>query len=118
MSPWRAARPCSNPTCAKLNCEEHRRERAVVYDRQRGSAAQRGYTQRWAQYSRDFLQANPWCARCLRVGKREPAQMVDHIRPVQSADDPLFWQVSNHQSLSRRCHAVKTAEDKMRGLTR
>jgi 5-methylcytosine-specific restriction protein A len=118
MSPWRAPRPCVNPLCSRLNCETHKRERAVVYDRSRGSATQRGYTQRWAEYSRAFLREHPHCARCLKAGKIEAATMVDHIQPIRGADDPLFWQVSNHQGLSRRCHAIKTAEDKMMGLTR
>jgi hypothetical protein len=44
--------------------------------------------------------------------------LTDHIIPALSAEDPRFWEHSNHQGLSVTCHALKTAEDKAKGLTR
>lgn len=46
------------------------------------------------------------------------AELVDHVVPVQSADDPLFFDVGNWQSLCRACHDEKTGEDRRAGLTR
>jgi 5-methylcytosine-specific restriction protein A len=34
---------------------------------------------------------------------------VDHIRRVSGADDPLFWDASNHQPVCHSCHSRKTA---------
>jgi hypothetical protein len=44
--------------------------------------------------------------------------MTDHITPVKSKNDPLFWVHSNHQGLSLACHALKTMEDRAKGMTR
>jgi 5-methylcytosine-specific restriction endonuclease McrA len=35
--------------------------------------------------------------------------VIDHITPVSSADDPLFWDESNHQPMLRGHHSRKTA---------
>jgi 5-methylcytosine-specific restriction protein A len=84
-------------------CFEHHKERAAVYDRERGSAIQRGYGSEWQKYSRSFLQKNPFCVGC---GQR--ATQVDHIIPAKPGN-PLFWDPSNHEQMCNSCHSRKTA---------
>ena len=57
-----------------------------------------------------FLQAHPLCEECMRKGMLVPAQMVDHIVPINKGGAPL--DLNNLQSLCNHCHAVKTARDK------
>lgn len=47
------------------------------------------------------------CQECLRAGKTETGNQVDHIVPAKDADE-LFWVASNLQVLCRKCHALKT----------
>jgi 5-methylcytosine-specific restriction protein A len=46
----------------------------------------------------------------MRKGVLVPAQMVDHIVPINKGGAPL--DLNNLQSLCNHCHAVKTARDK------
>ncbi|WIH86292.1 HNH endonuclease [Brachyspira pilosicoli] len=36
---------------------------------------------------------------------------MDHIKRVESEDDPLFYDESNLQALCKRCHSRKTAKE-------
>ena len=56
------------------------------------------------------LQKDPLCEECMRKGMLVPAQMVDHIVPINKGGAPL--DLNNLQSLCNHCHAVKTARDK------
>lgn len=38
------------------------------------------------------------------------ASVVDHIIPHKGNDD-LFWDMSNHQALCKKCHDIKTATE-------
>lgn len=71
----------------------------------RPSPAKRGYGRRWRDASAAFLLKHPWCA----CGCGHAAECVDHIVPVTGGDDPLFWDSSNWQPLSNRCHSRKTS---------
>ncbi len=66
----------------------------------------RGYTWRWRRYRLTFLREHPLCVRCGYA-----AEHVDHIVPVAGADDPGFWDETNHQALCARCHNEKTAKE-------
>jgi 5-methylcytosine-specific restriction protein A len=79
----------------------------------RPSSNARGYGARWQKAAALHLAQHPLCVRCNGL-----ASLVDHIRPVQGEDDAGFFDADNHQSLCRRCHAVKTGQDKRAGLTR
>jgi 5-methylcytosine-specific restriction enzyme A len=72
----------------------------------RKTAHHRGYSSRWAAYSRQYRRDNPACVKCDK-----PSECVDHIQPVTGEDDPLFWEVTNHQSLCNTCHGHKTATE-------
>lgn len=101
--PTRSKRLCQQPGCPNLTtdrfCPAHaademllakQRERAE--DRRRGTAAQRGYTARWARYAKAYLARpeNKFCALHLDDGCAGVAQCVDHIVPPASPEDPLF----------------------------
>jgi 5-methylcytosine-specific restriction protein A len=91
--------------------------------RTRASAARRGYDSRWRRYRiRQWLPLHPRCgdrlagqsaehSQCRRDGRDVPGTDVDHIVPVSGPDDPLFWEVTNHQSLCHACHSAKTARE-------
>ncbi len=99
--PCKPLRPCSVVGCPRPatvggKCAGH----AAQQERQRGSAAARGYGQRWRRIRDKYLAAHPWCVRC---GAR--ATDVDHIRPRRQggSDDD-----SNLQALCHACHSAKT----------
>lgn len=88
----------------------------MTADRRESSAA-RGYNSRWQKASDSYKHANPLCVNCLRIGKLEQVDVVDHIKPhrlaaaIASGDEvaiaqaqALFWDKSNWQSLCKRCH--------------
>lgn len=82
----------------------------------RGTAAERGYGQRWRNARKTFLASHPLCVYCLRVGRTTAATVVDHIQPHRG-DQALFWDRENWQSLCATCHnSAKQAEEKGSGL--
>ena len=70
----------------------------------RRSPANRGYDYRWQKFRAAYLSANPLCLHC----DRKAATQIDHIKPVESKDDPLFYEESNLQALCSSCHSKKT----------
>lgn len=72
-------------------------------DRDRGSAAARGYDSRWAKASKGFLAANPLCLGCDAVGVVRVAVLTDHTVP-HKGDAALFWDRENWQPSCRFCH--------------
>ena len=94
------------------------RQARLRADRWRGTAASRGYGWRWQQARANYLAQHPLCAMCELEGRTQLATLVDHIVPVQGAEDPGFWNDSNWQPLCRPHHAQKTANDVKQGLTR
>jgi 5-methylcytosine-specific restriction protein A len=88
-----------------------RQWRNQCYEKQRGTASQRGYGGNWQAYRKLFLANNPLCVECDRP---EPATDVDHIVPVSGSDDPLFWDSENHQALCHSCHSRKTMREMRR----
>ena len=115
--PARPSRPCRK--CGRLTanksglCDEHvhlKKEQRKEYDRQRGTATQRGYNSRWVRYSKQYRLAHPLCVECYKEGKLTPATCVDHIIP-HKGDMKLFWDPDNHQSLCTYHHGLKTAAE-------
>jgi len=68
----------------------------------------KGYDHKWRRYRKYYLAMHPVCVRCLEFKVSALATVVDHIKPVNGADDPLFYVQANHQSLCRDCHSWKT----------
>lgn len=68
------------------------------------------HTNRWTVMSRKFREANPLCARCREKGNLVPAEVTDHVIPVEICGN--FWDRSNWQPLCRKCNIQKGNEDK------
>lgn len=112
--PRKLPTPCSYPGCPELSheryCVKHKRQTAKQYDKQRGTAAQRGYNARWRRARRRYLMDNPLCVMCKEKGVIQAATDVDHIIP-HKGDQDLFWDESNWQALCASCHSRKTARE-------
>ena len=110
--PKKALKPCLKTGCNKLTrngyCDEHKKELQKHYDKQRGSAHERGYDSRWRRYSKWFLSQpeNVLCKLQL-PGCTRVANCVDHIDPPDGPDDPRFWNPNNHQGACIHCNSVK-----------
>lgn len=117
--PYDAPRHCSaDPRCPNLTtggpCAKHARARDLA----RGSAIERGYDRRWADYSRRWLALHRWCGEradfrqhpehstCTRDGNQTRADVTDHIRPMRAGG--ARYDPANHQSLCTTCHGRKT----------
>lgn len=103
---------CPNLTTGTY-CEQHKKQEKVSsreYDKQRGTATQRGYDSRWRKARKTFLSRNPLCKHCEEEGRLTPATVVDHVVP-HKGDKVLFWDKDNWQPLCTRCHNRKTAKE-------
>jgi 5-methylcytosine-specific restriction protein A len=101
--PWKAT--VHRPAGAKP-ASEIKRE----LDRQRPSAAQRGYDSRWRKARARYLAGHPLCASCLARGRLTAATVVDHVVP-HGGDRQRFWDCDNWQGLCGPCHDSKTVRD-------
>lgn len=85
----------------------HKRPR--IDGRRRNAIERRKYmTVRWSRVrglvlSRD----NGLCQNCLRLGKTEPGNQIDHVIAAEKRPD-LFWHLDNLQTLCHSCHSEKT----------
>ena len=102
--PRKAARPCSHPGCPNLVtdprkrfCTEHQKQEYKRQDATRGTAAERGYNERWRIIRGRFLKRNPTCVQC-----GAPATVAHHkIRRRdggRNTDDNLM-------ALCQSCHS-------------
>jgi 5-methylcytosine-specific restriction enzyme A len=79
-------------------------------DRQRPSAARRGYGPRWRRARAAFLALHPLCAACRAQGRVVAATVVDHRIPHRG-DMKLFWDESNWAPACKPCRDSKTARE-------
>ena len=114
--PTRAPSACRRPGCPGLvrngvcsRCGPVRKQAAAEHDERRGTATARGYDARWQRLREMHLSGEPLCRRCTAQGRTTLAVLVDHIVPIRDGGDAL--DDDNLQSLCRRCHDAKTAED-------
>lgn len=93
-------RQCPRSGCRNLQpCREH------GYDRERGSASERGYDRTWARLRRAFLAEHPLCADCFP--QLTPATEVHHLCKVSTHPElRLDW--DNLRALCRECHRIRT----------
>lgn len=85
------------------------------------STCKKGYGVRWQKFRerlfRKRAKQGVACAICGRAfGSESPH--ADHIVPVLSAEDPLFYEEKNIQFLHPDCHGRKTKQDVRLGRTR
>lgn len=117
--PSKPKKPCKHSTCYNLTdngyCEQHekiQKEKIQRYDKERGTASERGYGYRWQKARKTFLSRNPLCV-CDECKERIvplPANVVDHIIPHRG-DQKLFWDKKNWQPMNKRCHDKKTSKE-------
>lgn len=111
--PSRSPRVCNKPGCGRKTlgkyCEKCEPTERNSYDRTRGSSTERGYGRRWREYALWFLNLPE--NRICKCGCGRMSKEVDHIVPISGPDDPLFWESSNHQGLTKECHSEKTMRE-------
>ena len=64
----------------------------------------------WRKLRAVKLAQEPMCEECAMLGRLTPAQMVDHIVPINKGGAGL--ELDNLQSLCNARHARKSAKDK------
>lgn len=72
------------------------------------------HTYYWTRLSKAWRQDHPLCAQCLKEGKIQPAEVVDHITPYPICGDAGFYDRDNLQSLCQQCNITKGNQDKKR----
>lgn len=82
------------------------RKRIAQREANRPTAAQRGYTGKWARESAAFL-ALPQNRMCA-CGCGRPAEVVDH-KQAHKGDHRLMWDRTNWQPMTRACNSRKNA---------
>lgn len=112
----RMAHACAWPGCPKVvaagerYCPEHAKQAQRRYDRDRGTAAQRGYDARWRRVRLMVLREEPLCRECAKAGRVTPATEVHHID-----GDVRNMTRENLEPLCRECHSRKTARQERWG---
>lgn len=120
----KVTRQCGWPRCGQLviggtYCPEHqaiidkRREEAKTQrdaDREKPKYYSWYGTARWKRERVAFLQKNPLCVTCLAAGHLVKATVVDHV-VAHKGNSRLFWDQGNWQSLCKKCHDSKTANN-------
>jgi len=114
--PYKPKTPCRFPGCPEMAtkdgyCDKHRREIKRRYDKDRPSAARRGYNYRWQKIRKMFLAENPLCHDCLERGEVKAAEEVHHIKPLAEGGTHEF---SNLMSLCKECHSKRTMKESVR----
>ncbi|AMO58595.1 HNH endonuclease [Endozoicomonas montiporae] len=122
--PARLKRACRQPLCPGTTthksgyCEKHQKTESGWQKRQsrQGNRHKRGYGSAWEKLRKQALQRDSYlCQSCMREGRIEPGNIVDHIiNKASGGTDEL----SNLQTLCRRCHAVKTGREGARATAR
>jgi 5-methylcytosine-specific restriction protein A len=79
-------------------------------DRQRPSAARRGYGPRWRRARAAFLARHLLCATCQAQGRIVAATVIDHVVPHRG-NPVLFWDEANWAAMCKPCHDAKTARE-------
>lgn len=65
----------------------------------------------WRALRAKFIAANPLCVECRKKGIITPAQVADHIVPINMGGAALSE--DNLQALCHKCHNRKSAKDKV-----
>jgi 5-methylcytosine-specific restriction protein A len=85
------------------------RRRLWERERERGSAAERGYDRNWQKLRLVILNRDPFCLFCQRENKLTASTQVDHIKPISERPD-LRLDPANLRGLCESCHSRRTAD--------
>lgn len=112
----RAKKVCSRPGCPNLVDAGTGRCDACAggSERERGTAAERGYDSRWRATRAGFLEEYPFCA---EAGCMSLAEDVDHI-DGEGPLGPRGHDWSNLRGLCKAHHSRRTARDQPGGWNR
>lgn len=83
------------------------------YDRQRGTASQRGYGAHWRKVRARVLSKHPLCAECLKHGIVAAATDVHHV--IAKRNGGLDSE-DNLEPLCHACHSRITREEMHQGV--
>jgi 5-methylcytosine-specific restriction enzyme A len=116
--PMMPARRC--PTCHELVTARRCPTCVRRGDTRRGTAHERGFTSRWARFSRQWRDRYPLCGMradgrlhgehslCVQAGREVPAECVDHVDGHSRPDDrETFYDPTRLQSLCLDCNRSK-----------
>ncbi len=76
-----------------------------AYERERGSARERGYTPEWDKVARHEKNLHPLCLGCSAVGWVAATTVIDHIIP-HKGNMVLFWDPLNRQPACTPHHST------------
>ena len=114
--PQKPPRPCWVQSCPKLvtgsiaYCDDHIHLAPTGWIAKKDHDHQKFYSTRpWIRASKAYRQQHPLCQQCQVKGIITPADVADHIQPIQAGGDRFDW--NNLQSLCHSCHNSKTAKE-------
>lgn len=114
--PSRPKRLCAYPGCNQLvdsgRCEKHAKQEQQRYDKQRGSAADRGYDSRWQRFREIYMRSHPLCVMCEDKGYIVKADLIHHIRPLDQGGEK--YADNNLMSVCNACHEEIHGKDRWR----
>ena len=104
--PNKIAHPCNHPGCPALTterfCPAHAKQVQQRYDKERGTATERGYDSTWAKVRKIQLSQYPLCQRCEQGGVIRAAVLVHHVKRI--ADGGSVLDQNNLLSVCADCH--------------
>ena len=109
--PMRPKRPCGYPGCCELvsdgsRCDKHKKQEQQRYDKERGTAHERGYDANHRRLRKIVLAEEPLCRHCLEKGITTASNEMDHID-----GNSRNLKRSNLQGLCKPCHSRKTIKE-------
>ena len=69
-------------------------------------------TQRWQRLRRHKLREQPLCEACMQWGLIEPANVVDHKKPISAGGKP-YPPLAELASVCESCHNAKSRAEQM-----
>jgi len=114
MSPLKPLHHCSKQSCPRLThdrfCSKHTKQENEKYEKERGSASERGYNSTWARVRIMKLSNSPLCERCHVKRVIESANLVHHRdrNPRNNEEDNL-------ESLCDGCHDIEHKQERWGG---
>ena len=114
--PNKPLRPCNHTGCSQLvtsgYCEAHSKQVQKRYDKQRGTAAERGYDSRWQRFREIYMRGHPLCAMCEDKGYIVKADLIHHKTPLDQGGEK--YADDNLMSVCSSCHESIHGKDRFK----